>query len=194
MNFAEEIKSSVSLRSVCEHYGLSFNRSDFAICPFHNEKTPSFKAYPNKWHCFGCGEGGTVIDFVMKIENCNFDAACRKLDAAYNLGLYVHHNFAERRALEREAAARRKAQAEKAAAEEYSACQQNILSVYYRWLNTQPQTPAVIADLEYLDRIFDANSPISFDASARVNALLEKHPNRGDYDKQYDTYDGVERF
>jgi len=44
------------------------------LCPFHNEKTPSFHVSPAKqlYHCFGCGEGGTVINFIMKIENLDF--------------------------------------------------------------------------------------------------------------------------
>ena len=41
------------------------------LCPFHNEKTPSFTVYPENgsYYCFGCGQGGDVITFVMKNEN-----------------------------------------------------------------------------------------------------------------------------
>lgn len=50
-------------------------------CPVHNEKTASMVYYrdQNTWHCFGCGEGGSVIDLVMKMENINFIEACRRL-------------------------------------------------------------------------------------------------------------------
>lgn len=50
-------------------------------CPIHNEKTASFVWYrdQNTWHCFGCSEGGSVIDLVMKIENITFIEACRRL-------------------------------------------------------------------------------------------------------------------
>ncbi|MBQ8587929.1 MAG: DNA primase [Clostridia bacterium] len=51
------------------------------LCPFHNEKTPSFSVSPQKgiFHCFGCGEGGNVIHFMMKIENMPFVEAVEKL-------------------------------------------------------------------------------------------------------------------
>lgn len=46
----------------------------WACCPFHNEKTPSFSisADNNLYYCFGCHEGGNIIDFIMKLENCDF--------------------------------------------------------------------------------------------------------------------------
>jgi DNA primase len=53
----------------------------FGLCPFHNEKTPSFSVSPGKqmYYCFGCGEGGNVITFVMKYENYNFSEALHYL-------------------------------------------------------------------------------------------------------------------
>lgn len=52
-----------------------------ALCPFHNEKTPSFNVNPvrQSFHCFGCGEGGGPIGFVMKYENLPFPEALKKL-------------------------------------------------------------------------------------------------------------------
>ncbi len=51
------------------------------LCPFHNEKTPSFSVSPQRgvFHCFGCGVGGDVISFLMKIENIPFYEAVKKL-------------------------------------------------------------------------------------------------------------------
>jgi DNA primase len=51
------------------------------LCPFHDEKTPSFNVRPTHgtYHCFGCGEGGSVIDFVMKIEHLGFVEAVERL-------------------------------------------------------------------------------------------------------------------
>ncbi len=63
--------------------------SYMGLCPFHNEKTPSFSVSPQKgiFHCFGCGEGGTVISFVMKNENLTFVEAVMQLAARANIAL-----------------------------------------------------------------------------------------------------------
>ena len=54
-----------------------------ALCPFHQEKTPSFTVSPSRqtFHCFGCGAGGSVFRFVMDYEHVDFPAAVRKLGA-----------------------------------------------------------------------------------------------------------------
>ncbi len=59
------------------------------LCPFHNEKTPSFSVSPQKgiFHCFGCGVGGTVINFVMKSEDMSFYEAVKYLAQRANIAL-----------------------------------------------------------------------------------------------------------
>src|SRR5882724_4680054 len=54
-----------------------------ALCPFHQEKTPSFTVSPQRqtFHCFGCGVGGSVFRFVMDYEHVDFPSAVRKLAA-----------------------------------------------------------------------------------------------------------------
>lgn len=56
-------------------------------CPFHNEKTPSFKVSPAKgsWHCYGCGEGGDAIAFVQRMESVSFPEAVKILASKYGI-------------------------------------------------------------------------------------------------------------
>lgn len=63
--------------------------SYIGLCPFHNEKTPSFSVSPQKgiFHCFGCGEGGNSIGFLMKIENISFYEAVKRLAEKANVEL-----------------------------------------------------------------------------------------------------------
>ena len=72
----EQIKSSLDIVDVISKYVVlkKTGRNYQGLCPFHNEKTPSFVVTPDKqiFKCFGCGEGGDVISFLMKINNQNF--------------------------------------------------------------------------------------------------------------------------
>ena len=72
----EEVRSGNDIVDVIGSYIALRNRggSFFGLCPFHNEKTPSFSVSPDKqmYHCFGCGAGGNVISFIMQIENYDF--------------------------------------------------------------------------------------------------------------------------
>lgn len=57
-------------------------RTLVGLCPFHQERNPSFTVWPGGgWYCFGCNAGGDVITFVMKVENVDFREACRMLGA-----------------------------------------------------------------------------------------------------------------
>lgn len=60
------------------------------LCPFHDEKTPSFHIRPQigQWHCFGCGEGGDVISFVQKISHLSFVEAVEMLAGRYGVQLH----------------------------------------------------------------------------------------------------------
>ena len=90
LNAFDGIKQTLSIAEVVAYYGVEVKRANKALCPIHNEKTPSFTLYPasQSWHCFGCGVGGSVIDFVMAY--CGLDAvsAAKKLDIDFNLGLF----------------------------------------------------------------------------------------------------------
>ena len=63
--------------------------SQKGLCPFHDEKSPSFNVNPSKnfYHCFGCGEGGDVISFLMKIDGLGFSEAVERLADKYGVQL-----------------------------------------------------------------------------------------------------------
>lgn len=77
----EEIKSSISMREVLSRYGISVNSKGQCRCPFHNDQHASMQAYKGDkgYFCFACGEGGDIFRFVMKMENCSFNEALKKL-------------------------------------------------------------------------------------------------------------------
>ncbi|HSF23409.1 MAG TPA: CHC2 zinc finger domain-containing protein, partial [Blastocatellia bacterium] len=79
--FADEVKNQGDIvRVVSDYITLKKRGSSYiAICPFHSEKTPSFNVHPGKglFKCFGCGVGGSIFDFVMRIEGCGFPESVR---------------------------------------------------------------------------------------------------------------------
>src|SRR5713101_2923446 len=80
-SFAEKVKQQADIvRVVGEYVRLKKTGKDFSgLCPFHQEKTPSFTVSPIKqiFYCFGCGEGGDVFNFIMEMEKCEFPEALR---------------------------------------------------------------------------------------------------------------------
>ncbi|BAK44476.1 DNA primase [Eggerthella sp. YY7918] len=74
---ANDLVAVIGERTPVKQRGRDF----WCCCPFHNEKTPSCKIDPSMqlWHCFGCGEGGDVFGFIMKIEDLSFPEAVRRL-------------------------------------------------------------------------------------------------------------------
>ncbi|MFZ2959791.1 MAG: CHC2 zinc finger domain-containing protein [Candidatus Ozemobacteraceae bacterium] len=73
----ERLKEAIPIQRLAEARGIKLQlqgKDLIGLCPFHEEKTPSLKISPEKnlWHCFGCDAGGTVIDWVMKIEKVGF--------------------------------------------------------------------------------------------------------------------------
>lgn len=83
MEPVEEIKSRLSIEDVVGRL-VDLKRSGASykgLCPFHQEKTPSFYVTPSRgtYHCFGCGKGGDLFSFVMETERLSFPEALRKL-------------------------------------------------------------------------------------------------------------------
>ena len=91
-SFLTELAERNDIEDVVGSYVRLGKRSGsnlFGLCPFHSEKTPSFSVSPDKqiYHCFGCGKGGSVINFIMDIENLSFPDAVEFL--ARRVGMEV---------------------------------------------------------------------------------------------------------
>ena len=93
----DEVKSRSDIVNVISQYiSLKNSGSSYSgLCPFHSEKTGSFHVNQNKqiYKCFGCGEGGDVINFIMKIENLDFMEAVKLL--AQKNGIEFNTNLSE---------------------------------------------------------------------------------------------------
>lgn len=95
VDIVDLISAHVALKKAGKYYK--------GLCPFHQEKTPSFHVDPDKglWHCFGCQRGGTAFDFVMQTANLTFPEAVQEL--ARRVGVRLERTPEEsRRASERE--------------------------------------------------------------------------------------------
>ncbi|MDO5713558.1 MAG: DNA primase [Tissierellia bacterium] len=90
-NILEELKERMDIVDLISQYIdlKKSGRNYLGLCPFHNEKTPSFSVSPEKdfFHCFGCGEGGDGITFIMKKENLDFLEAVKFLCDKYGISL-----------------------------------------------------------------------------------------------------------
>ena len=92
----EEVRQNNDIVDIISQY-VHLKRSGrnfFGLCPFHNEKSPSFSVSPDKqiFHCFGCGVGGNVFTFLIKIEGINFVEAVQTLAERSNIQLPTLEN------------------------------------------------------------------------------------------------------
>ncbi len=103
----EEIRSKISITDVISQYVSLSPRGGrlWGLCPFHNEKTPSFTVNEEKgfYHCFGCGKGGSVYNFLMEIENLSFIEAASRLAEQAGIALQEETPLDRERRSDREA-------------------------------------------------------------------------------------------
>lgn len=160
INRAQQIKDSLTMRDVLEHYGYEPNKSGFIKCPFHNEKTASLKAYKDNFYCFGCGAHGDVISFVKNLFGVSFPDAIKKIDLDFALGLFGDHSFEDMRkshykAIELE----RKREREKA---ERTLAEAEFWAAFYEWKELKDTVT------RFAPREGEKWNPIFADALARL--------------------------
>ena len=95
----EEVRQNNDIVDIISQYVhlTRKGRNYFGLCPFHNEKSPSFSVSPDRqiFHCFGCGVGGNVYTFLMKIEGITFREALEQLAERANIQLPTLENSAD---------------------------------------------------------------------------------------------------
>ena len=101
-SFLQELAERNDIVDVVSSYVRLTKKSGsnlFGLCPFHSEKTPSFSVSPDKqiYHCFGCGKGGGVINFIMEIENLSFPEAVEFLAKRAGMPIPEEENDRESR-------------------------------------------------------------------------------------------------
>lgn len=84
MNLFDAVKDSVTAREAAESYGIPVNRAGMTCCIFHADRTPSMKV-DERYHCFGCGADGDVIDFTARLFDLGVKEAAEKLAADFNI-------------------------------------------------------------------------------------------------------------
>ena len=135
-NVFEAVKQSVSTREAAEFYGIKVSRTGMACCPFHDDKNPSMKV-DQRFHCFGCGADGDVIDFTAKLFNLSPKEAAEKL--AQDFGLIYDSQAPPRRRY-----VRQKNEAQKFR-EDRQRCYRVLSDYYYllkKWeADRSPKTP-----------------------------------------------------
>ena len=135
-NVFEAVKLSVSTREAAEFYGIKVSRTGMACCPFHDDKNPSMKV-DQRFHCFGCGEDGDVIDFIAKLFDLSSKEAAEKL--AQDFGLIYDSQAPPRRRY-----VRQKTEAQKFR-EDRQRCYRVLSDYYYllkKWeADRSPSTP-----------------------------------------------------
>ena len=135
-NVFEAVKQSVSTREAAAFYGIEVKRNGMACCPFHDDKNPSMKV-DQRFHCFGCGADGDVIDFTAKLFNLSPKEAAEKL--AQDFGLIYDSQAPPRRRY-----VRQKTEAQKFR-EDRQRCYRALSDYYYllkKWeVDRSPRTP-----------------------------------------------------
>ena len=135
-NVFEAVKQSISTREAAEFYGIKVSRNGMACCPFHDDKNPSMKV-DQRFHCFGCGEDGDVIDFTAKLFDLSPKEAAEKL--AQDFGLIYDSQAPPRRRY-----VRQKTEAQQFR-EDRQRCYRVLSDYYYllkKWeADNSPRTP-----------------------------------------------------
>lgn len=191
------IRERVGIRAAYDRYiGGQVNRQGLALCPFHGEKTPSFKLFynNNSFYCFGCRIGGNVINLCARALNISYSDAIRRINDDFQLHLSVSKKPITdlQRSKTATKAKRREHEAEKT--QERERADYELLTNYYKWLRNQPDSVVKEFQINYLDRLLnrytqhhsakDCYVSLPFRAEALIDCLYEKITEGGGKSEQ----------
>lgn len=164
----KEARERLDIVEVAQRYGLQLDRHGKCLCPFHSEKTPSFTISREKqlWYCFGCNEGGDVIELTAKLLSLSRMDALRQLNDDFMLGLPLHNRpltIAEKRRAAAQQAQRERARVLQERFDEWCQKACRTLTDYHRMLwywrrdyapqsEAAPLNPRFVYSLQQLDR------------------------------------------
>lgn len=151
-----KVKEGVTARQVAEHYGFPPNTKGLCLCPFHQDKKPSLKIYPNGkgFYCFACGAGGDQIKLAALYMGVSNTEAAEELAVAFQIPVSVPVTYREKREFELKMKKRRKLADFRKRAEMYLQMYRILLCEARR----QPDTPhflEAVHGLEYIDYLIE---------------------------------------
>ncbi|HIY20207.1 MAG TPA: hypothetical protein IAA44_12455 [Candidatus Blautia avistercoris] len=132
-----QVKRMVGMRQAAEFYGYPVSRRGLCRCPFHPDRHPSMKIYPNDrgFYCFSCQEGGDVVKFVARLYGIRNEEACRKLIEDFSLPVQTEFlTYREKREQEKRRRKRREVDA-------FAGYAYATLKVYWMLLCEASRTP-----------------------------------------------------
>lgn len=171
MSIFKDVKEAVSTKDAASFYGIKVTRNGMCVCPFHPDKNPSMKV-DNRFHCFGCGADGDVINFVERMYGLSPINAAKKLVADFNLAIDVKASYKP----VKEVVKLTKEQEELRAFQLYKRDALNYLHEYYYILHCAkrdyaPHTPE---ELENCNPLFEE----SLHNLDMIDAMIEEIENR----------------
>jgi len=166
----QEIKDAVSTKEAASFYGLKIGRGGMACCPFHNDKHPSMKV-DKRFHCFGCGADGDVINFVQQMFNLDAKQAAFKLIEDFRLNIDTKRKESRHEKNQRIRLQREKERAEKIHAayveelQRFRSMMAEICRTLQNWeleyAPTREQWEAGVMDERYITAIHNKD-PVSY--------------------------------
>lgn len=152
-----ECRERVSAQDAARHYGLTFDRKGWAVCPFHRDKHPSMSFRAGRFRCWACNASGDSIDFTGRLLGLEPMAAVERLNADFSLALPLDRQRTpqERTEAARAAAKRRELSDTAKAFEAWRGAMLDKLTAVFRMAHLTMKAIETPADL---DRLTDAQA------------------------------------